>query len=133
MPSLYVRLGGQVNLPEQGRAASEPLVGAQTEMLRVGGIELPHVVVLLVGDGEADACRELFYLCLHLYGVGKTFVHGAVDCAVLQEQGIVDEEHRLVRAQGEGEPLLGGVRGGLECCYLPRMRVEQRELSSRCL
>ena len=83
---------GQIHFAQQGCIATQPAMGTQAGMLRVRGIELPHVVVLLAGYGEADASRELLHLCHHLYGIRKLLVRWVNRRTILQQQSVIDEE-----------------------------------------
>ena len=83
----------QINLSEQRDATAEPAMGAQARMLRVGGVELPHVVAARIGDGEAEASRKLFHFCLCLNDVAQLLLGRIDNRTVIQQQGIVDKEH----------------------------------------
>ena len=65
MAGLYIDSAGQVHFAQEGDAAAKPTMGTQAGMLRVGCVELPHVVAPCIGYGEANASRQLLDLRLH--------------------------------------------------------------------
>ena len=48
---------GQLHFAQEGDTTTKPTMWTQAGVLRVGSVELPHVVALLVCYGEANACR----------------------------------------------------------------------------